>query len=289
MKGKILGVATTEKSGVITGEDGKRYAYTLADWRGATSPAVGQEVDFDTGAAGGAADIYPSLTHRAIPGLSLDQANLSPAAANALTIARANPVVWAAAVALLGSAALTFVSITLPGMANMSGADAALMGSLTGNATILGLADKVGSAQDLFGLIEAQAGALGSNMGTEELGFLKTIKGLSGFLNVLYLAYLTPLLAAAVLWFELTGKSDRRITLAFAASCLVSFGLIVLFQMQIDDAIKDAMAFLPGGEDAAQVVSGSDLLEFGLGAWVILLAGLGTLGLAFNLIRVKSA
>ena len=65
--------------------------------------------------------------------------------------------------------------------------------------------------------------------------------------------------------------------------------LIALFQMQIDDAIKDAMAFVPGGANAAQAISGSDLLEFGLGAWLVLLAGLATFALSFNLIRLKSA
>lgn len=289
MKGKILGVASTDSSGVITGEDGKRYGYGLMDWRGTNAPGVGQEVDFDTGPDGKASEIYPSLTRAAIPGLSFDQANLSPAANNALAIARANPVVWAAGVALIASFALTFLSITLvPGLSGMGGADAALLGSIAGDTTVLGLADKVGSAQDFFGLIEAQAGALGSSMGAEELGFLTTLKGVSGFLNVLYLAYLTPVLAAAVLWFELTGKPDRRVTLGFAASCLVSFGLVVMFQMQVDGAIKDVMAFISGGDDA-QMMSGSDVIGIGLGAWVILLAGLATFALAFNLIRMKTA
>jgi hypothetical protein len=288
MKGKILGVAAVGKTGVITGQDDKRYRYEIADWRGAADAAPGQEVDFETGPEGQAMDIYPALGRAALPGLSLDQSKLSPFAANAIATARTNPFVWAAGVALIASLFLTYLSISLlPSMSNMGAADAALVRSLTGDTSIIGLADKVGSARDLFKVIETQAGAMGAAMGSEELGVLKTVKGLSGFLVVFYLAYLTPLLAGAVLWFELTGKSDRRVVLGLAASCLVSFALVFLLQMQVSQAIKDMVALM-GGADMPTVVSGSDFIKPGLGAWALLLTGLATLGLRFNLIRLRT-
>ena len=58
MKGKILGYDAAGGSGMITGEDGKRYRFASADWRGERSPATGASVDFEA-SADRANDIYP--------------------------------------------------------------------------------------------------------------------------------------------------------------------------------------------------------------------------------------
>jgi len=58
MKGSILGWEETEKSGVITGENGMRFAFTKADWKGNTLPSPGVVVDFlESGEI--ATEVYP--------------------------------------------------------------------------------------------------------------------------------------------------------------------------------------------------------------------------------------
>ncbi len=47
MKGQILDFTVQTNSGVISGEDGARYAFAGAEWNGDTPPARGMRVDFD--------------------------------------------------------------------------------------------------------------------------------------------------------------------------------------------------------------------------------------------------
>ena len=60
MKGKILGVAAGDLAGAITGDDGKRYRYEAADWRGERPASVGATVDFEV-EGGAARDVYPAV------------------------------------------------------------------------------------------------------------------------------------------------------------------------------------------------------------------------------------
>ena len=46
MKGKILDFSTQSNAGAISGEDGKRYNFDGADWKGDSHPARGMSVDF---------------------------------------------------------------------------------------------------------------------------------------------------------------------------------------------------------------------------------------------------
>lgn len=47
MQGKILGYDTDSAEGMISAEDGRRYAFTPTDWRHRTAPQTGQRVDFE--------------------------------------------------------------------------------------------------------------------------------------------------------------------------------------------------------------------------------------------------
>ncbi len=47
MKGQILDFSIQTNSGVISGEDGKRYEFTGADWRETSPPQRGMQVDFE--------------------------------------------------------------------------------------------------------------------------------------------------------------------------------------------------------------------------------------------------
>jgi len=47
MKGQILDFSIQTNAGVISGEDGKRYEFTGADWRESTPPQRGMSIDFE--------------------------------------------------------------------------------------------------------------------------------------------------------------------------------------------------------------------------------------------------
>ena len=59
MKGQVLDFSIQTNSGVISGDDGKRYSFTGAEWRESTPPARGARVDFDAQKSD-AKDIYRS-------------------------------------------------------------------------------------------------------------------------------------------------------------------------------------------------------------------------------------
>ena len=46
MKGKVLDFSVQSNSGAISGEDGERYNFDGADWKGDSPPAHGMSVDF---------------------------------------------------------------------------------------------------------------------------------------------------------------------------------------------------------------------------------------------------
>src|SRR3989339_117497 len=46
MEGKILSYDQALKGGLITGNDGKRYRFTDANWQATMSPQIGRRVDF---------------------------------------------------------------------------------------------------------------------------------------------------------------------------------------------------------------------------------------------------
>lgn len=57
MKGKILAFDFKTGEGQISGDDGNRYGFQVASWKGDTPPAAGQTVDF-VSADGAATEIY---------------------------------------------------------------------------------------------------------------------------------------------------------------------------------------------------------------------------------------
>ncbi|GAB6408281.1 TM2 domain-containing protein [Pseudomonas sp. MHK4] len=53
MKGKVLEFDSTSRSGVISGDDGNRYTFSVAQWKSTILPKAGSRVDFsaDNGTA----------------------------------------------------------------------------------------------------------------------------------------------------------------------------------------------------------------------------------------------
>ena len=59
MKGRILDYSVQTNSGIISGDDGRRYTFVGAEWRGSSAPVRGMYVDFEAMQGGTEArDIY---------------------------------------------------------------------------------------------------------------------------------------------------------------------------------------------------------------------------------------
>lgn len=57
MKGKILDFNSNNRTGIINADDGNRYNFDMAQWKGSVLPKNGASVDFSVN-EGAAADIY---------------------------------------------------------------------------------------------------------------------------------------------------------------------------------------------------------------------------------------
>jgi TM2 domain-containing membrane protein YozV len=59
VKGRILDYSVQTNSGIISGDDGRRYTFVGAEWRGSSAPVRGMYVDFEAMQGGAEArDIY---------------------------------------------------------------------------------------------------------------------------------------------------------------------------------------------------------------------------------------
>lgn len=62
MRGKILDFSIQENTGYISGDDGKRYSFVGVEWKEASPPKKGDDVDFDVDQSGNAAKVFLSLS-----------------------------------------------------------------------------------------------------------------------------------------------------------------------------------------------------------------------------------
>lgn len=69
MKGRILDFSIQTNTGVITGEDYKRYSFVGSEWKETQAPVRGYEVDFEINAEGQATGVYLEITTNPIPAI----------------------------------------------------------------------------------------------------------------------------------------------------------------------------------------------------------------------------
>lgn len=67
MKGKILDFSIQTNSGLIAGEDEKRYTFFGSEWKENTPPQRGVYADFDLNQVGQAIGVYKALAQQAVP------------------------------------------------------------------------------------------------------------------------------------------------------------------------------------------------------------------------------
>lgn len=304
MKGKVLGA--NMQGGTITAEDGRRYKFETAQWRGERLPSAGDEVDFEAGDDGRALDVYPlraslNVDFSAVSGQAkaiLGGGVNSPIGAHLLALATGNPIFQISVVILLASFFLTFVKLGTILAPDVSGSlphrglfslinihdlidylKSALTAAAAGADQVSNLMGRL--SQNPYGPAD-QSPALSDH--ANDMG--DKMRAMAGMSNILYVLYLAPLLAAGSIVQLIRRQSAQLIALATGAAGIVSFVMLIVWRSSIINAVKSAgdsgLGSLTG--DIASVAG--RLVSFGLGSYVILLCSIALLGAALGLIRL---
>ncbi|HCI7192724.1 TPA: DUF805 domain-containing protein [Acinetobacter baumannii] len=82
MKGRILDFSIQTNTGIITGEDHKRYSFVGSEWKETQAPVRGYEVDFEINAEGQATGVYLEIAATPTPAIvntpTLNSSSYSP-------------------------------------------------------------------------------------------------------------------------------------------------------------------------------------------------------------------
>lgn len=278
MKGRILGFTPSSGTGTITGEDGKRYGFSQAEWRSDKPVAAGTAVDFelrDNDAIG----IYP------VAGIGIDVGALSasPAVAKARSLATRTMAFPLAILLLIASIMPAIHSLARGGQSlSLIGLGPVVTElsqeakteremtesrnkdfdereqqlqkviATTGPETRIGYFGSGGSAGDALKELQDERAKAAASQESHMGSFL---------LSFMWLVYAVPLLALALIGMSWTGRPVRAASLASGVAGVIAFGL--LWNLTSLATIGDGMS----------------MLTLGFGAWIILLAGIA-LGLS---------
>lgn len=300
MKGKILGVAAGDLAGAITGEDGKRYRYEAADWRGERPAAIGANVDFETDGAK-ATDVYPAVGGAFAgvgAGASVEALTGSPAGEKVIGLFKGTLALPLALVVLvafflpaLSSPVKTVSQLGLDKVVASTGLD--LDDAEQGRLRLANLDRDIarfraeaarsgpGAQDSVYGY-----GSVGSRLqsleeqrdevrkGLGAVDFLKTVN------TALILRFAALIAATWLIWQAWTGAALRPWELAAGGAAIVAGGLTFLLKSAILGLFS---AINPLGEaGAAQMDS---LVSIGLGPWLLLAAGAGLIASGLGLVR----
>lgn len=300
MKGKILGVAAGDLTGAITGEDGKRYRYEIADWRGERLAQVGATVDFE--AQGNVAhDVYPAVGAFAGAGVgavSVDALARSSAGEKLIGLFKGTLAAPLAVVVLiafflpaLSSPAQSVSTFGLDKVVastglNLEEADAGRRRLADLDRDIArykteaaqrgaGAPDDgygYGNVGDRLQSLQEQRTEIRKGLGA--VNFVKTVN------TALILRYIALIAAVWLLWQTWKGALLRPWELAAGAGAIVAGGLAFLLKSAIL-GLFSAMHPL-GRAVSAQMDS---LVSVGFGPWLLLAAGAGLIASGLGLIR----
>ncbi len=300
MKGKILGVAAGDLAGAITGDDGKRYRYETAEWRGERPASVGASVDFE--AEGGTArDIYPAVG--AFPGVGAGAASVEALARSSggekvigllkgtLALPLAVVVLIAFFLPALSSPMLTVSQLGLDKITaavspNLEQAEhgrrrlADLERDLARFKTEaaqggVGAPDSVygyGNVGDRIASLEEQRAEIRKGLGAVD--FLKTVDA------ALILRFAAVLAALWLIWQAWSGAALRLWELAAGAAAVLAGGLTFLLRSALLGLLS---AINPLGEAAA--AQAGALISVEIGPWLLLAAGAGLIASGLGLVR----
>ena len=315
MKGRILGA--DGKSGAITGEDGKRYKFESSQWRAERVPIGGEDVDFEVGSDGAALDVYPI---RGVgPTLNIGDVGqqakallgdrIGPdTAQHLIALATRNPLFQISLAILAVSCLFTFVkvgtSLGFPSAQSvpfggsysvlaMSDLADSIKGSLEAAAT--GIEALVKSQSAYADGIAASNPALANvpNPMTEVVAKAKdvpdTLRSYAMYANILYLIYLAPLGAIALIVQLYRARDPGTLPMLTGIACVGAFGFLLYMRHALSEAVQSS-AIGTGNPNFAEAAGkiAYDALSFGFGAYLLLLCGMGLLALSFGLIRVPA-
>lgn len=298
MKGKILGVATGDLAGAITGDDGKRYRYEAADWRGERPTSVGASVDFEV-EGGAARDVYPTVGAFTGAGVASVEALARSSGGEkvlglfkgTLALPLALLVMIAFFLPALSSPMMTVSQLGLDKITaavrpNLEQAEqgrrrlADLERDLARFQTEAarrgaGAPDSVygyGNVGDRIVSLEEQRSEIRKGLGA--VGFLKTVD------TALILRFAAMLAALWLVWQAWAGAALRPWELAAGAAALLAGGLTFLLRSAILGLIS---TMNPLGEAAA--AQAEALISVEIGPWLLLAAGAGLIASGLGLIR----
>lgn len=300
MKGKVLGVATGETGGAITGDDGKRYRYDLAEWRGERAASIGATVDFE-GDGGMAREIYPAVggfTGAAGAAASVEALARSDAGGRVIGLFRTTLAVPLALVMLIAfflpaltTPAKTFNLLDLDKLVAASGLD--LEESEYGRRRLADLDRDIarfrteaaragadapdgvygyGNVGDRLQTLETQRGEVRDLLG--KIDFLKTVN------SALILRFLAVVAALWLIWTAWSGAVLRPWELAAGGAAVVAGGLAVALR----SAMLGVMTAGPGVGTAEAAQLGT-LFSLGAAPWLMLAAGAALIASGLGLIR----
>jgi hypothetical protein len=269
---------------MINGENGDRYLFTLADWKGSKAPQAKDEVDFVVSGTN-ATEVYPITAAAAFAVENLD----TDAGRKALAVLRDRPQVILAAVALIASLFLNFVqmngagdtpvwkttAVGIPG--KVATLRAAATDSITAAKTALANINSSNPVSSMYGSL-----ALASVTGTsanpaaakEKLDEASSILALT---QLVALIFLVPAGAVAVLLFEYRQKRNKLVELATGAASLIAVAATFYAREAGADYVNKMVG---AGADSFK-----QAFQLGLGGWLIGICGLGLVATALGYLR----
>jgi hypothetical protein len=308
MKGRILGFA--EASGVITGDDGKRYRFGAGDWKAPRPPRAGEEVDYEISAQGLAAEIYPL---RGAPSLDLGDVSAkmkdvlggadlsgmgakareifntgagSPTAQRAIALVKTRFSVPLALILLLVSLAFGYVRWIGPQLPFV-------VSPKPGSYSVLAISGFAGSTGSMLSGLSEQASQdlapqkqqrdelarQGDRADAERIGqdFAKTESAATEAtlgrltLDLMYLLYLIPLGSLLILFLEWNGKPMPLANLVVGGLGVLAFVLAFVARMFVNGALRDFSGNLVDSTgENSAMVFG---MATGFGCWVLFIVG----------------
>jgi hypothetical protein len=297
MKGTILGFTAASGSGMITGEDGKRYSFSQAEWHSERAITATTAVDFEAH-DGEAVGIYPIASASTAPDFSALAS--APAVAKARSLATGT-LAFPLAILILLACLLTALStprrsfnlFTLGDAA----AQAAPMASSNGDRS-----QEIAEIDKEIAEVQQEQARLGSDATSPSYGFgsiggrlkqlednrERTAKLAAGERNfglvrsILFLRLAAPLASAWLIFACWARPGSTRLASLVAGGAAIVASVLPYF---LKTAMIAALGNFGGGMDEA--------VGIGIGAWLILAAGialiLAGLGKIANPLAAKTA
>jgi len=278
MKGKVLGFTPSSGTGTISGDDGNRYGFSAAEWRSDKAIAAGAAVDFDLRGSE-ATGIYPVAA--ANPGVDMGALAASPTAIKAkalLTGTLAFPLGLLVLVAcLLTAMSSPERSVSMFSLGDVVGRLGPLASGGDHSEELADIDKRIATVtQEEQSLGPAatspsyEFGSIGNRLKqlTDQKAKIEKIASgeqtLSFTRAILFVRFAAPLCALWLLWVSWSqGTAIRIASLATGASAIVAGLLPHLLKHALIGALGN---FGEGMGDA---------ISIGIGAWIVLLAGIG--------------